>query len=108
MTSFPRLCRIVIGIFGVHPSALTERVTLAALSSSHRGVDKRQMLSEAIERAFGVFIPDRDLTDCLTLGALAEAIDDEAIDDGATDDGATDDDMARATARRLQSLQAAE
>lgn len=91
MTTFGRLAAIVAGVFRVHPSALRESVTLAALTGP-RDTGKRIQLAEAVFRSFGVAI-ENDLHDCVTLGALAEAI---------------DQDIDRDRARAVRNLQAAE
>lgn len=75
MSTFDRLRDIVCGIFRVHPSAVREDVTLAALTGQ-RDTKKPAQLSDAVFKSFGVNIDDQ-LSDCNTLGAIAEAIDED-------------------------------
>ena len=77
MSAFQPLCSIVASQFGVQPGVLRETTVIGALPGAERP-GRRTALIVMLEDWFVVRLSDLTLCDAMTLGDLAEIIDERA------------------------------
>jgi acyl carrier protein len=73
MTTFDQMRTLVARRFHVHRSALREDTILSALPSGDSEHPRIALLID-LEQHFGIRLLDHSIADCVSLGELAEAI----------------------------------